>query len=154
MGTSFLEYNDIGVWVRDASLILFLAWMCDSAEERSGKEPWLESVAETWREALSQAAPGCVPTYLNKIIASEEHKPLLKQVAVTVTDKLRKHGDSVPLSFIHETARRYKKEIEDRVLWFAPLPSQPLIELGEMLIRIIDGDETVHDPTCARGAYG
>lgn len=131
--TKYVEYSGNGFWAYDVALDVFLKHLIDSAEalEKADAPSWLEEAKQRWRNA---AVPDCgldfdrawMPEGLEVVIG------LIRRACETLA--LR---ESIPAAEVESWMIIDDLEVSCR--GDDPIPTKPIIMLGQAISALIDG---------------
>lgn len=132
MGTSFVEVNDQGFWMRDSILELWLRLVALQFDEPAKDDTVIRALRDEWLLASSGHFNGCVPLDLDADLATDEGKKIIIESIEKLLVLLRKSPEKLNkdvLNLIGIESGHFSQDID----------SWRLIEVSEAFLDLIDG---------------
>jgi hypothetical protein len=134
MGSSFVEVNDRGFWMRDGMLELWLRFLALHIEEPTEADAEIRIIRDQWLLASRGFFSGCVPTGLDEQVSTPNGKKIVVDAINALLSDLRKAPDSLDKDVLKLLGMdgSFTHDVET---W-------RLIEVGQAFLDLIDGKIT------------
>ncbi|MCG8347770.1 MAG: hypothetical protein MI924_08330 [Chloroflexales bacterium] len=133
MGTSYIEVNEQGFWMRDSILELWMRLVALHIEEPTEDDSQTRRIRDQWLIASRGYFNGCIPIDLNDDVSTEKGKQIIIDTINSVLNGLRQAPEALNkdvLNLLGITGAF----IQDIETW-------RLIEVGEAFLDLIDWED-------------
>ncbi|MFN8511781.1 MAG: hypothetical protein U0232_34060 [Thermomicrobiales bacterium] len=137
MGTSFVEYREVGFWASDGSLDLWLTLLVREIDSRTPIPTWLAELREHWQEQATFGGVGCISLYLDEYITDDTRRHTVLSVAGGALARLTRYGETVTRDELNTIT-----ESTPRKYWTEDLPVVQFAALGNAFIALLNGEIT------------
>lgn len=135
MGTSYVEVNLQGFWMRDSVLELWMRLVALHMEEPTKDDSIIRPIRDQWLLGSRGYFNGCIPIDLNDDVSSDAGKKLITDAIRSVLKHLSRAPDTLDknvLNLLGIDSGSFTQNIET---W-------RLIEVSEAFLDLIDGKIT------------
>jgi hypothetical protein len=133
MGSSFVEFQGNGFWVRDSALEIWLSLLVEQIDRDPSPSPWLQDLREQWHVA-TMGFIGCVPTALDEHLATADRTAVTLSLSEQAMRQLEGYGPSISTDEL-----RRLSAAQAGVEWPHDVPTQVFAVVGDHFMRLRRG---------------
>lgn len=133
MATSFVEFKQIGFWVDDRLLRLWLYFLTAEVGKLSTVPRWLREASGNWRQESRVGSTGCVQAGLDEYITTPTRSEILVAISAATCRSVQEHG-----------AYLLRKNLINCELfgWAEKIATDDVCDLAVQFIKLVKGELT------------
>ncbi len=151
MGTTFVEINEKGFWVRDSLLELWLRLTSLHLDEPQQHDSLIHEIRNQWLLASRGYFGGCIPVCLGVLTSTEGGKNIVVKAIRSLLENLKHAPETLDMGVLNllGVANTFTQHVE----------SWRLIEISEAVLDVIEGkiestaEQTDFMPGCQEAPY-
>jgi hypothetical protein len=132
MGSSFIDFRDVGFWTRDSVLEAWLHFLVQEIDSQAAVPAWLAEAREAWHIQATNSFTGCHWLDLDTYITTASHRAMLLRLMGSALGRIRSYGERIPAEELNAAGVGGPGE------WAAPgPPTRPITCIGEALVQLL-----------------